>query len=314
MDPLQRPARKLLRQCLALQPANRVTIVAHESQAETANAIWQVAKKTAVNSVLVSYRARRARDFTMPPGVTNCLTCSDIAVVLTPVFLEECLFDPARQHGARVAILQYSTPRQFIRALANDLVAVSNKSQKLADILSIGKCMQLASPSGTNTRVDITKTRGIAHAALARNPGEITSLPAGEASILMDGNIEGRVILDRLAGGKKKLAQPATLKLDAGEVAQIRGQGEIEILRKEIRKFGRPGRKIYELGIGTNDKVTFGKSAQEDEKVSGAVHLSFGQGPGGRGASDRPRIKGIVTQPTVSIDGRVIVDQGEIVI
>ncbi|MFA6506421.1 MAG: hypothetical protein WCT14_09995, partial [Treponemataceae bacterium] len=70
---------------------------------------------------------------------------------------------------------------------------------------------------------------------------------------------------------------------------------------------------VAELGIGTNDKATLIGNLLEDEKVYGTVHLAFGSNATFGGTiSAGVHIDGIMLNPTLTVDGRVIVRGGKV--
>jgi leucyl aminopeptidase (aminopeptidase T) len=75
---------------------------------------------------------------------------------------------------------------------------------------------------------------------------------------------------------------------------------------------GASGRVLAELGIGTNPAATLSGNILEDEKVIGTAHVAFGTNIsfGGANAST-VHIDGMLLEPTVELDGRSLVSDGE---
>ncbi|MFQ5648829.1 MAG: hypothetical protein ACE5IY_02720 [bacterium] len=315
MMTLQKSVRTILRECLNLQRGEHFVIVSHENLSEIAAAIWNTARRITKNLISIHYANKNTNCHELSASITTSLKHADACVILTPTHLGEQLFDQARQNGSRVIVLQHASLAMIERTFETNLNLASNLSRKLADLFSIGKTIELTSPSGTEAKIAIARIMGIAETGFARSAGELSSLPAGKASMMLNRNIEGRVTLDRIAGMKRKLHRPVLLNVTKGYITQIKGQREAEMLRKDIRKFGKNGRRICELGVGTNARVKFGNSAQEDEKCLGAIYLSLGQdqvtGVQGRIVH---AIKGMVTNPTLTIDGRRIIEDGKILL
>ena len=80
-----------------------------------------------------------------------------------------------------------------------------------------------------------------------------------------------------------------------------------------IEPFGKPATNLAELGIGTNDKAIICGSVLEDEKVLGTVHMAIGdyKSMGGE-VSVQSHLDGILSKPTLEIDGKIIMEDGKL--
>ncbi|NIR52959.1 hypothetical protein GWO43_30485, partial [candidate division KSB1 bacterium] len=145
--------------------------------------------------------------------------------------------------------------------------------------------------------------------------GELTFLPAGEACVTINKNLDGCLVLDRIAGQKRELTKSIQLSIKNGHVTHIKGNEDAERLRRNLRRFGKSGRAVAEIGVGTNGHVSFGASAHEDEKVLGTAHISLGQDQLTKVKGKMLQsVKGIILNPTICIDGRLIVDNGKMLV
>ena len=314
-EKLQRCCRKLLKKCLDLRADEDLAIIAHESLTEISSVLWRIAKRACANSVTLTYRSRQTLSPLFPGRIVSCLVNSDACVVLTPAALDENIFDKPRRNGTRIVCLHDTTIDLFTRALANDLTRVSNMSRKLADLFSIGTRLAISSDSGTDLQMMISHVKGTAHTPLAQNAGEMAAIPAGRACLNSTKRLTGKLVIDRIAGERRKLASPVVLHIRNGVITQVNGQKEAESIRKSLRKFGKNGRQLNEFAIGANDKAVFGNSRQEDLNVAGSVHFVIGRD---LRSPDQNRqllaLKGIVLAPTVAIDGRPVISAGKLAI
>jgi leucyl aminopeptidase (aminopeptidase T) len=314
MTPFDKSIRTILKKSLSLKPKDRMLIVVEESFADIGEAIWAIARRITKTNTLLKYTSPNTTEGLLPDLVKSCLGETDACILLTTHHIRESVFDKARRNGARFVVLQNTSRRIVERSICTNYQRISMLSRKLIDLFSIGKNLHVTSPSGTDITVSISRFIGTAETGMAQNPGELSFLPAGEACVILKGqSMEGRLVIDRLAGAKKKLTSSVTLNVKKGQITQIKGFEEAEQLRKSMRKYGKDARKIYELGIGTNDKVILGASSQEDEKSIGNIHVSFGQDQITKVHGKRHEaIKGIVAKPTLTIDGKTIIDDGNV--
>jgi phosphomannomutase len=78
---------------------------------------------------------------------------------------------------------------------------------------------------------------------------------------------------------------------------------------------GEDGTNVAELGIGTNEKAILTGELLEDEKILGTCHVAFGASAAIGGTVQVPiHIDVVVMRPEVSIDGRVVLRDGELVL
>jgi len=310
-----RSVNTVLRRSLNLTAQDTMLVVAEESFADIAEQIWTIAKKITRNSVQLKLTSHMLDSEKLPLPVKGILETATACMILTTKYVEIAELNKARRKGTRFIVIQRATKRLIERCIDTDYSYIANKSKKLAELFSIGKSLHITSALGTDLQIPVHKMVGLAETGMAGNAGEFSYLPAGEACLPLNAqHINGRIIIDRIAG-QKKLVNPIVLLINNSQITQIKGAEEAEALRKLIRKFGKEGRNIQELGIGTNDKVTKGVSAQEDEKISGSLHIAFG--------SDRltkvqgrahDAVRALVMKPTLSIDGRQIIDDGKILV
>jgi len=314
-EKLQRYSRKLLKKCLNLRAEEDLAIVAHESLLEISTVLWRIAKRACANTVSLTYRSRHTLSPAFPERIVSCLINSDACVVLAPALLNANIFDRARRNGTRIVNLHDTSIEQFTRAMANDLTRVSNMSRKLADLFSIGNMVTVSSDSGTELQIKISKLKGKAHTYLAQNAGEMASIPAGRACLSLTTRLSGKLVIDRVAGERRKLASPVILHIRNGQITQIKGEKEAESIRRTLRRFGKKGRQLNEFAVGANDKMAFGNSGHEDLNVAGSAHFTIGQDLVSPDQNKLLRaIKGIILAPTVTIDGRPVITVGKLVI
>ncbi|MCH8020232.1 hypothetical protein IH785_10245 [candidate division KSB1 bacterium] len=313
MISLEKSTRAVLRNCFDLKPNESLLIVTDKSLADVGETIWKTALRISKNSLLLKFS--NGTDNQLPEAVQGSLAQANACFVLTSKPLDEKTFNKARRNGSRILVLQNATGTLIERTFETNYKKINNISRKISDLFSIGKSLHLQSPSGTEARLTISRMKGIAETGVVQQAGEFASLPAGEACVILNHkHINGMVAIDRIAG-IKKLANPITLNVKEGEITQIKGGHEADELRKAIRKFGPAGRQIYEFGVGTNPGVKLGNSAQEDEKALGTIHVSFGQNKTTKVHGKMVQaIKGILLKPTLSVDGKLIVEKGRIVV
>jgi len=111
------------------------------------------------------------------------------------------------------------------------------------------------------------------------------------------------------------LKNPISVKVKDGYATEITGGKEADKLKRMLLKFGKKGRNVAEIGIGTNDKAKLSGILLEDEKVLGTVHIALGNNLSMGGNVNVPlHVDGVILKPTVYFDGKMIMRNGKLII
>ena len=93
----------------------------------------------------------------------------------------------------------------------------------------------------------------------------------------------------------------------------IGAQGE-ELLEL-LTAHGADGTNVAELGVGTNEEAILTGNILEDEKILGTAHVAFGASAAIGGTVQVPvHLDCVVLEPTLEVDGRPLVRDGELLV
>jgi len=110
-------------------------------------------------------------------------------------------------------------------------------------------------------------------------------------------------------------SQPIKVIVEQGYAVSFEGGEEADKLKAALEPFGRDGFNIAELGVGTNHEAKISGQILEDEKVMGTVHIAFGNNIGMGGTCNvGVHIDGVITRPTLYVDERCIMEDGQLLI
>jgi leucyl aminopeptidase (aminopeptidase T) len=314
---MNRAAAVAIRQCMKVKKNETVLIVTDEPQRTVGMALWAEAKKVAREALIIEMVPRRTNGEEPPPPVAELMSMFD--VVLAPASKSLTHTDARRRacaKGARVATLPGITEDSMNRTLSADYERVAQLSKKIARILTKGKSAHVTTATGTDIRLDISGREAHEDTGLAHKKGEYTNLPAGEAYLApIEGKAEGMLVVDGSIAGIGLLPRPIIMEVSKGYVTKISGGPQALALKRLVKPFGMAGLNIAELGVGTNYKAKVTGLVLEDEKVLGTVHLALGDNTSMGGRVHVPsHLDGVVLSPTLTIDGKVILDKGRLVI
>jgi leucyl aminopeptidase (aminopeptidase T) len=171
--------------------------------------------------------------------------------------------------------------------------------------------------------------------------GDGGNLPTGESFITpKPGTTNGKIVFDGGFGGFSIgdiiIEEPVEAYVENGKVEKIKGGKEAQLLRRELDLFtekcykmageGKFNPDVYasnvtnigEAGFGVNEKAELRKDSSllEWEKVLRTVHFAIGRDYGVNPKRDPPlnmtlnHFDGLVKYPSVTVDGKVLMENG----
>ncbi len=312
MNKLEKAAKLVLIDGLELQPKQSILLVSDVKQTHAALAFHSVAAKAHVeiNSLLLSSRPNGQPQ--LSSFSRNLVQSAEFAVVLLAKPDADSLNWLRQQNRTRVILFPQIDDETIQPCLEADQRLIRERSRKLADILTIGRALQLTTANGTLLKMSIAHRRGNAEVTPLLPDSYFAALPIGRAFLMPDINsVQGEISLDGVAGSRGSLSPNIYLKVMDGRITLIKGGKAADELRRRLRQAESSARMVVEIGFGLNDKARWGNSEFEDEKVLGTAHLGFGRLPSGSKISEI-FAKGIVQAPSVTIDGKKIVEEGKV--
>ena len=197
-------------------------------------------------------------------------------------------------------------------AMTADYGAVLALTETVTDLLSRAHTARLEKDGHVLT-LDLTGRPGIASPGVYRLRGQSGNLPSGEAYIApLENGSNGTMCIDGSMVGVGLLTEPLVVTVENGRLVSIEGR---EAQRLEILLRNERNATLCELGIGTNHAARLTGVILEDEKAFHTVHIAFGTNTGFGGANKADcHIDGVIRNPTLYLDDRLILDRGVFVI
>lgn len=206
--------------------------------------------------------------------------------------------------------------------LANELSAdyqeIAALTERLAQKMDRKERVHLTSPAGTELTLFIAGREVKRDTGLIHIPATYGNLPAGEVYMApLEDSADGVVVVDKSFVGIP-VKTPVRITFERGRAISIEGEEEAEELRRRVedakgKEHGEWAEVIGELGIGTNPRARLLGNIMTDEKVKGTVHVALGNNydhPIG-GVNRAPiHIDGVVGEPTLVVDGEVLIEKG----
>ncbi len=305
---------RVLRQCLGVRKGESVLVIADLERRAVGEALFHGARRAEAVPVLSFIHPLEKPSQEPPPHLINFMLECDAIVMATGMSMTHTKARlRATKAGARIASLPGVTEESLSDGgLTVDYEEVSRLLRILDRKMRNAKKVHVVSGKGTDAtfsvkgRVWITQDNG-----LAVHKGDFVTLPAGEIFISpTQGSGEGRLVFD--ARLHDLVEQPASVVLKEGYVAKVSGAKDAVA---QMNKGGKDGRNFAKFGFGLNARTRSKAPIAEAQKTLGCAHVAFGGSTpfGGRVECD-VRVDGIMTDVTVDLDGRVIMERGKLLI
>lgn len=317
MDALIKAAEIAVGECMGVRSGESVLIITDEPKRRIGRALWQAARDMHTEAMIVEMIPRTMNGEEPPLAIAELMKQVDAILAPTSVSLSHT---EARRNacarGARVATLPGITEEVMIRTLNADYRRIAERSERIAALLNGADRVRVITGKGTDVTLSISGRRTAADTGLIHRPGDFGNLPAGEAFVApVEGTTNGVIVVDGTMVGGGRLETPIRLAVQDGIVTEISGGAEAEMLRHMVAPYGEAGRNVAELGIGTNDKAMLTGVVLEDEKVFGTVHMALGDNASMGGSVHVPvHIDGVMLHPTLVVDGRIVLKDGQVVL
>lgn len=308
--------RNVMKQCMAVKSGESVLIVTDPARLNLAGIFQEAAKEFTDKVKLVSFSTMTANAQEPPLEIANKMKQVNVALLVTTFSLSHTQArKQATENGCRIASMPGITQDMIIRTLSADYSKIAQLSTKLAQILTKADTARLTSPAGTDLTFTLTGRIGDADTGLYTKPGIWGNLPAGEACIgPLERKTQGTLIVDG-AIGEIELDQPIKIIIKDGFAVSLTGGKTAAELNSQLQAVGPLAYQVAELGIGTNPLAKLSPNVLEAEKVYGTCHVALGNNLSYGGTIDVPfHDDGVILKPTLIIDDKIILKDGQYLI
>lgn len=299
--------------CMGVKSGERVLIVTNPPMRKIAEALLEAARIAGGKTMLICMPTGTKHGEEPPKLVADTMRTFDVVLAPTTYSLTHTHARlQACKAGARVATMPMITEDMMRRgAMLADYNQVRELTLKVAKILDKASEVEIRTRAGTHLTFSIKGRRAHLDTGIFHKPGDFGNLPAGEAFIApLEGTGHGRVIVD--GSMIDTLHGRIELRMKKGEATEILGKHS-EKLAKMLEEVGEKAYNLAEFGIGTNPKARLIGNVLEDEKVMRTCHIALGDNStfGGKVRAGI-HIDGILLKPTVRLDGKILMLDGEL--
>lgn len=307
---------------LNAEPDDEVVIVTDSAIEESVwAALFAAANERDLDPTVVLIPPREEHGNDPTAAAAEAMHGADLCLMVTSTAITHSEAGAAAQEAGVKCIAMDEMEPDILRsgAAGADYEAMQGIAQALGEIYAEGSEMRITSEHGTDVVGDIDGQTywPIAGKIVENATQNICAFPDGEVGVAPDeGSTQGTVVWDTTVHGIGLLDDPIELTVEDGWVTEIDGGREADEFRETLDNADENAWYCAaELSIGINPDAEISGRMRTDKKVEGAVHIATGANKdlGGEIQSDL-HIDGTIRHPTVWVDDRKIVDDGDILV
>lgn len=268
-------------------------------------------------------RSGHGHDPTRP--IAEAMKHADLSVLAASTALAHSPASIETQANGNSVLLMSEVTTDILTsgAVKADYDAMQELGEGVKAAWDAGERVHVTSPAGTDFEADIAGKRCWLIAGRLFHVDEVgkhtTAFPDGEAGITTSiGSTNGRVVFDVSAHHVGFVDEPIVITVEDGWATSIDGGESAREFERYIEENGDENswRCAAEISIGLNDGVEFTGNLRTDKKKYGTVHVALGESKSVLDGTIEAalHLDGIISEPTVYIDGEIVVEDGEITI
>ena len=226
----------------------------------------------------------------------------------------------ALAEGARVLSLTASSEELLAsEAYRADFRKQRPMVEKVARLFTEANEVSITNPAGTHLTLSARGRKGNAHACVVDTPGQFSAAPNIEANFSpVEGTTEGLLVADGSIPylGIGLLTTPVAFTIQKGKIVKIEGGYEADRIRTIWEQQNDPNvYNIAQVAVGMNPEVKapIGRlGCNYDEGAYGTAHIGIGTSATlGGTVKASTHFDAVMKKPTVKLDGKIILTDGE---
>ncbi len=314
-------ANKIARELMAIRADELVAIMCDEdSPSEMVSALQgEMRNIGAEYAVLLQPSRSAANKNQMNPMIERALERADVLIGLTkssgaPVYAAKVKELLAAKRLRVMSLAMRDLDTLTAGGATADYASIQRSGDTLAEIWRNSREMRITSEAGTDIRAPIAFDDVIIECGYVHEAGYMAGLPDGEVSSRpIEGQAHGVFVVDGPAAIVGKPEVPIKIRVEMGKVVEITGDCPQAQELREIVSTVPQADNIAEFGIGLNPASRPDGIFQEVKKRQGQVHIASGDNVSyGGTVRCTVHIDLVLLNPTVFLDNRMVVENGQI--
>ncbi|NOY78900.1 MAG: hypothetical protein GXO76_13640 [Calditrichaeota bacterium] len=278
--------------------------------------LWQTAIESYPQTYVMAFSAAELRASSLSKLLSFILD-ADVSLFVAREFSflwEE--FSLSKNLNTRWAGLIGIRPDQFTRMVDVDSESLRHNTQKLHDVLRLGKRLTIETDSDHSLSFEIDHSACFADSGLVQNSGDIGCIPGGRVLIKpREQTASGDLLINGSLSSVGILQEPVRFLIRSGRLKKIYAKSDISDFRASLRSRNKNRRILVRVGIGLNPHGKITGNCFVDERTHGVIHLAFGDEIDFRSHILNPTLSvATLKRASVKIDNKVILRRGKLVV
>ena len=310
-------ARRIMEQVLGARPGERLVIVTDfERPRSITDLLTTTATLYGLQTVVVTMPSREMGGEEPPQAVAAAMREADCIIVQTSHSMTHTNAErDALRAGARVCNIREVDEEMMTRGgMTADYDEVDRITRRGVALLGAAKTARVSTPEGTDLRLDLTGRPAFGLSGFAREPGQFSGLPDGEAAIApVEGTTEGVLVNPYLVEKIGQVTEPFRMEIREGRITNVQGGAQAQQLSEILNRKDKGARNFAaEFALGTNPACRLIPKSREIKKKLGQAHVALGDNLSLGGAVESDiHLDIILLRPTVVVDDQVVIDGGD---
>ena len=317
---MSKGARTIVEVCAGVKPNEQVLIITEPKMLTIAESLLVAVTAAGAEPTMALITPRSSDGQEPPDSIAAAMKESDafISAVYTSITHTKAVRNAVDAGSRGIMLTQFHDEMLIEGGVHADFKAIEPLCRKVANALEGANEIRLTTPHGTDLTLSATGRRANAMPCMVK-PGEFAPVPTVEANVSpLEGSAHGVIVANASIPyiGIGLLDEPVTVNVEKGMIISISGGKQATMLAENLESKNDPlVYNIAEIGVGLNPNCKFIGSMLEDEGVFGSVHIGIGTNITlGGNVKAACHYDLIMTEPTVIADGKIILQNGEVMI
>ncbi|MGH2425868.1 MAG: aminopeptidase, partial [bacterium] len=233
-------ARRIMEQVLGARPGERLVIVTDfERPRSITDLLTTTATLYGLQTVVVTMPSREMGGEEPPQAVAAAMREADCIIVQTSHSMTHTNAErEALRVGARVCNIREVDEEMMTRGgMTADYDEVDRITRRGVALLGQAKQARVTTTDGTDLRLDLTGRPAFGLSGFAREPGQFSGLPDGEAAIApVEGTTEGVLVNPYLVEKIGQVTEPFRMEIREGRITNVQGGAQAQQLSEILNR------------------------------------------------------------------------------
>jgi 2,5-dihydroxypyridine 5,6-dioxygenase len=292
---------------------------------EVVDAVFIGAHSLGHDVSVMTFPPRLGHGAELPDAVAAAMASAAVVLLVTssPAAHTQATRRAAEQ-GARCVFMDGLTLEMLCEGAAGaDYDRVGRLAAALGAKWNAGSRVSVTSRHGTDLQVSIDGRRAWQMAGRVFSESWFglsgcCAFPDGEVGLApVEGTANGTLVFDASTQTLGPLEEPVRLAIVDSMIVSIDGGWQAAKLKAQLEALDDPNAYYCpaEIAIGINEAAHFTGLLREDKKILGSCHIAYGANDDlGGTVSARTHVDGLLLQPTIEVDGELLVEEGVVLV